>query len=85
MYDIKYNITFKANKLDGFIGLMFRKKDDFNYYSLDINEKWIRFRKMIDGKQTIISVAPLEPTIHMNIWYNVELTAKQNIFQAKII
>jgi hypothetical protein len=34
----------------GWAGVIFRKKDDFNYYSMDISKTWTRFRKMINGK-----------------------------------
>jgi len=76
MYDLKYALSFKANQIEGFIGVIFRKKDDFNYYSLDINKDWVRFRKMINGQQSIISKSDLTEKIHMNAWYNVEMVAK---------
>ena len=55
IYDMKIKITFKSVELsNGWAGVLFRKKDDFNYYALDINKSWIRFRKMENGKQSII-------------------------------
>jgi hypothetical protein len=56
IYDMKVKITFKSVDIsNGWAGLIFRKKDDFNYYALDISKTWMRFRRMYNGKQTIIS------------------------------
>jgi hypothetical protein len=43
-------IDFKATNIGGYSGIIFRRKDAFNYYSLDIGKEFIRFRKMINGK-----------------------------------
>ena len=48
-FDFKVKMSFKALDIGGWIGIIFRKKDDFNYYSLDISEKWVRLRKMFNG------------------------------------
>lgn len=59
-YDLKITIDVKATAINGFLGIIFRKKDSFNYYSLDIGKEFIRFRKMIKGKQTIISHSKID-------------------------
>lgn len=52
---MKVNLTFKGVDLSkGWAGFIFRKKDDFNYYALDISKTWMRFRRMYNGKQKII-------------------------------
>lgn len=77
IYDLKVSFTFKSVEMSkGWAGVIFRKKDDFNYYSLDISKTWVRFRKMINGKQTVIATSGLSPAILSNIWYNVEMVAK---------
>jgi len=81
-YDLKLSIDFKATNMDGFVGIIFRKKDAFNYYSLDIGKEFIRFRKMVKGKQHIFSHSKIDGVLS-DKWYNVELSAKQNLFQAK--
>ena len=50
MYDLEAHFSFKSSKLPGWVGLIFRKVDMFNYYALDVSNKYIRFRKMINGK-----------------------------------
>jgi len=51
IYDLKVSLSFKSINIEkGWAGIIFRKKDDFNYYSLDISKKWVRFRKMINGE-----------------------------------
>lgn len=51
MFDIKARLTFKVVDAEkGWLGMFFRKKNDFNYYALDISKTWIRIRKMINGK-----------------------------------
>lgn len=70
-------MTMKAVDISrGWAGVIFRKKDNFNYYSMDISKTWTRFRKMINGKQTIISTASNEPALLSNVWYNVEMEIK---------
>jgi len=56
MFDVKVSLTLKSvDNSRGWLGVVFRKKDDFNYYSLDVSKNWIRFRKMIHGQQTIFA------------------------------
>jgi len=56
MFDIKASLSLKSvDNSKGWVGVHFRKKDEFNYYSLDISKNWIRFRKMINGKQSIFA------------------------------
>lgn len=51
MFDVKAKLTLKVvDNEKGWVGIIFRKKNDFNYYALDISKTWIRFRKMINGK-----------------------------------
>jgi hypothetical protein len=51
MFDLKLKMSFKVvDNSKGWLGVVFRKKDDFNFYALDINKNWIRFRKMINGQ-----------------------------------
>jgi len=74
MFDIKAKLTLKVvDNEKGWVGIIFRKKNDFNYYALDISKSWIRFRKMINGKQEVISKEAMTPNMLSNIWYNLEL------------
>jgi len=49
-FDFHLTIDFKATNIGGYSGIIFRRKDAFNYYSLDIGKEFIRFRKIINGK-----------------------------------
>jgi len=82
-YDFRLTVDFKATSITGYVGIVFRKKDAFNYYSLDVGKEFIRFRKMIKGEQTIISTSKIDGVLSEK-WYNIELVAKQNVFSAKI-
>lgn len=61
---------------------MFRKKDSFNYYSLDVGKEFVRFRKMLNGKQSIISESKIDGIL-ADKWYNIDLVVKQNVFVVK--
>lgn len=67
-YDLKVSIDFKATNMDGYVGIIYRKKDAFNYYSLDIGKEFIRFRKMVKGKQQIISHSKIDGVLS-DKWY----------------
>jgi len=44
-------MTIKALDNDkGWMGIIFRKKDDFNYYALDVSKNFLRFRRMMKGE-----------------------------------
>lgn len=76
MYDLKVTLTLKSvDNSKGWVGIMFRKKDDFNYYSLEISKNWIRFKRLVNGEPKIIAYQALTPAMKSNYWYNLELTA----------
>ena len=62
-FDFHLSLDLKATKIGAYLGVVFRKKDAFNYYSLDVGEDFLRFRKMLNGKQTIISQSKIEPVL----------------------
>ena len=62
-FDFKLPIDIKATNIAGYFGLVFRRKDAFNYYSLDIGKSFVRFRKIINGKQTVISESKIDPIL----------------------
>lgn len=45
------------------MGFVFRRKDAFNYYSMDVGKDFVRFRKMINGKQHILSTSSINPLL----------------------
>ena len=62
MYDLKVSLTIKAVDIsNGFMGVIFRKKDDFNYYSLEVSKKWIRFKRWVNGEAKIITYTSQSP------------------------
>jgi len=74
MYDLKVSLTIKSvDNAKGWMGVMFRKKDDFNYYSLEISKNWIRFKRLVNGEPKIIAHQALVPAMLSNLWYNLEL------------
>lgn len=55
-YDFILDFSFKTDNMDnGFVGVIFRKKDDFNYYALEISKNFIRLKKMLYGHVTIFA------------------------------
>ncbi len=61
MFDLKVSFSFKSVDLGNWIGVIFRKKDDFNYYCVDVSKEWIRIRRMLNGKQKILKIEILKP------------------------
>ena len=56
MYDLKVKLNFKSvDNSKGWVGVIFRKKDDFNYYSLDISKNWIRFKRVVNGEPKVFA------------------------------
>ena len=84
-YDVTIAFSFKVNDLGGYIGAIFRKKDDFNYYAVDIGADFARFRKMYNGVQSILSEKAISEKLLMDTWYNVEVQVVQNRFTLKWI
>jgi hypothetical protein len=50
MFDLKVSFSFKSVDIGNWIGVIFRKKDDFNFYCVDVSKEWIRIRRMLNGK-----------------------------------
>lgn len=60
-FDVFISFAFKSANIEGgFVGVIFRKKDEFNYYALEINKTWVRFKKLFRGKVTIFAKEPLK-------------------------
>lgn len=83
-YDVEIAFSFRARKIGGWVGVIFRKLDDFNYYALEINQEWIRVKKMWNGKPSIIKFVKLEDNIKADIWHFVKLKAVKNVFTVTV-
>lgn len=54
MYDFQFNMTFKAHELGSYVAVIFRKRDDFNFYAIEIGKEFIRFKAMVNAKPIIV-------------------------------
>jgi|NOAtaT_6_FD_contig_71_1906816_length_639_multi_1_in_0_out_0_2 hypothetical protein len=48
-YDFKMTADFKVRS-QGFFGFIFRQRDNYNYYSFELKNEVVQFRRMMEGK-----------------------------------
>jgi hypothetical protein len=81
----KGKITIQMKALDeGIIGIVFRFENN-NFYVVELSQKFIRMRKKVDNKFSLIASAPI-PGYERNIWFGLMLTIyedKFNVFLSK--
>ena len=77
----KFSVKFKALN-EGIIGMVFRYNEKGSFYIVEISgerEKFIRFRKKIDGVMQLISMKPLTGYSIGN-WYSIVIYMKNDNF-----
>jgi hypothetical protein len=75
-------VDIKVRKM-GHFGIIFRMKDQYNYYSVEFKNDMVQFRRMMEGKQHILSHNKIDKLLSDN-WYNVQLLVVETVFKVMI-
>ena len=77
-YDFKLNLDVMVRE-SGKIGVIFRMKDPFNYYALEISQKrgYKRFIKVVNGRSRIIEMIK-DGGIFQSQWFRIQIIGQRS-------